>query len=576
MSLVVAFFILINILLAPALAIYPRLLQNPLTACAIPIVSGLLSFGIASTLISFHCYSTWLVNLISALFILIAIFRCIHFFRNNSCIWSYHDLYLLTVNFILLLPLITITYFSAFSTNDEIYSWGMWALQHYRNEAPSYMLNGSVYPQLFPILMSYCFKLIGNVEFQAAVKLTFLIFPLTIMQVIAASSKKFTRVLLFYIILIFCSVFPWDFYAFYSKAYADPLMIASLITSITFFVFYINTSQKHFLWLSVVCGISASLTKQPGLWWSLIVFPSWVTFRMIRLKKMNIVELMAIILMIYPPLLWLAEVNFSVFHNQTVLNASFQHRSLFSQLSHAIWEYFIKTPTILLLVLLAGAAVCKKSIVKVLFFTLVIPYLLMWFLLGAYQLRLGVHVTVLCGLIIAISGGSNFQFHFLNRSKQVLYSLFGISALISFICFIKLNYFNEYDIFPTQGGKTTLNSMYGKDGQFVFSRIYNNLSTKVWIGDPFNYGVLYGHANLLYPDNYFVGHHYELQDLVNDIKFKKPLYIISPGRTPSRFKGLVEQLVKMCPYDLKKVAEGNSQYQFVVYEVNKTLIPACF
>jgi hypothetical protein len=558
---------MVGVFIAPALAIYPRLLQKPLTSCAIPVLSAMLVFCLTSICISFNVYCQQTAITLILIFVLMAIIRTYHFCYHFQMHWTVVDGYFALANGLIMLPLCVLTYFSAFTTNDEVYSWGLWAFQHYHSLQPSYQFTGAVYPQLFPVVMSFCFKLLGSMSYQASVKLALLLFPFTALTLIASMSSVSTKSFPYYLCIVLLSVFPGDYYAFYSKAYADPMMMTSLLASVAFLIRFRSTQLYEYLWLSVCCGVTASLTKQPALWWVLCVFPgiSLIGFHQSR----DIRHVLAGILMAYPAGVWLISTHYGFIHNSGVTHASFANRTYLSQLYYAIDTYFVHQPTVLLLYLLTFFAIRQHRFLQILFFFLIVPYTFMWFMWGAYALRLGVHCTYLCGLFISASLYQD-NFTLLLSRRQLLILTMGLNLWL-----IKTG-FSAYHLplsasYPLQGERTVLSSLY--QDEFVFEHILDR-QVKVWVGDAFNYGVLYGHAALFYPGNQYLSG-LSVEELQHELTQFRPDYLIDPGKAPNVYGRAVTELIHLCPQLFSEKAKGNQFYRFVVYRLNLSALDVC-
>ena len=190
--------LLLCVFIAPALALFPRLILNPLTASAIPTISILIVDVIASGLIFLKCYQQNIILWITGFLILLAVGRLFHQKTNVGESHLMPPLFLLNIG--LVLPLVAISGFSAFMSNDALASWNYWALHYYHQQTP----NTLGYPPFFSLLLSYCYKLLGNTEYQGAVKATLIVFPLTMLNAIACSLKKLVP----YLIIISICIIP--------------------------------------------------------------------------------------------------------------------------------------------------------------------------------------------------------------------------------------------------------------------------------------------------------------------------------------------------------------------------------
>src|SRR5262249_52430862 len=147
-------------------------------------------------------------------------------------------------------------------------------------------------------------------DYQGAVKVLLAAFPLTMMNAIGFTSKKTKNLLLPYLVIVCVSVFPgflnFTFYSFYAIGYADPLLAAAIAVSLMLLLHYCsNPLKKEYLFFAVLCGITASLSKQPGLLWCYMGFPALLITKAFVHKKIDKFEIAALLLLFIPAAIWL-------------------------------------------------------------------------------------------------------------------------------------------------------------------------------------------------------------------------------------------------------------------------------
>src|SRR5690606_19126417 len=144
-------------------------------------------------------------------------------------------------------------------------------------EAIDFSHTSATYPQLFPKVLSFCYKLLGDIELQLPVKGLLIVFPFTILNAWAISHKKFNlRQMISYGLLLIFVVFLVNLKQFFNDGYADPVMTAALVLSCAYFFKSLKPSieQNTYLILTVACALIATASKQPALLWSLFALPS--------------------------------------------------------------------------------------------------------------------------------------------------------------------------------------------------------------------------------------------------------------------------------------------------------------
>jgi hypothetical protein len=289
------------VLIFPALALFPTLIRPPLLATSLPIVSILVVNTIGFFLFHFKLYTHHLVLLITIFLFLSGIYRSLQYFRKHSLAWDKSYLYILLINVSILLPLIAFCGLSSFRTNDALASWNYWALHFYHGEVPDTI----GYPPFFPMFIAYCYKILGNTDYQGVVKVLLVAFPLTMINAIAFASAKTKNFNIFYLLLACICVFPrfltFSFYGFHAIGYADSLLAAAISASLILMLKYLaDPAKKEYLFFAICCGITASLSKQPGLLWCFSAMPALIIAKNITQKRFEKLDWIALFILFIP------------------------------------------------------------------------------------------------------------------------------------------------------------------------------------------------------------------------------------------------------------------------------------
>ena len=88
--------------------------------------------------------------------------------------------------------------FDGFQHADEIYSWNFWAKKIYLNQVVSFEHN-SPYPLALPSFIAFCYKFIGNIDYQLPIKFTFSIICISTVFTIYTFANTKTKVGLFFV-----------------------------------------------------------------------------------------------------------------------------------------------------------------------------------------------------------------------------------------------------------------------------------------------------------------------------------------------------------------------------------------
>lgn len=569
--------------LSPALALFPNLIISARTAIAIPFVSAFIIVLLKIFLASFDMFSHDVVLIFSIVFFIAATYRVFNISKKSQFDWSEQHISIYVFNFLIIIYYFAKLGTNSFASNDEIYSWNMWAVQHYLGEVIDYYYTKSPYPQFFPILISYCYKILGSIELQLPVKSLLAIFPFCLLTTIGIAPKESnSKNISLYYLLMTLLVFGIGIGKKFDDGLPDPLMASALIVSVFLFIQYLeNTGRIFLLWMSAICGIVALYSKQPALLWAIISFPLIAINSILRNKQSKIILLPAIIMMLFG-LLWISGEGSGFQNNPGVIGTSLHGRNIGQQLLFAANRYFIQNPLILLLLLSSYISVARSKKYVDIFYLLVIPSLLMWFIFGAYSLRLGIHVVSLAALLLAASNYNlpflgfhkileNIGLFFQKKKKYFFSVVFFVSVIVSVLSINKSmrKIGNGFDLY--KGGRNTISKFFGEDAEFIYNNIYDRSDILLWIPSNYIYGIFYGHNNVMRPD-YDNVQKYSIETLISEIEKNYPDYLFYSGPRVAYGPGsdlLYELAENQCPSLFEKIAGPQNKYGYIVYKLRK-------
>lgn len=583
--------LLLLVYLAPALALYPKLILNSRTVVAIPFISIGIIAVVQGVLAATGSYSHLIVTGISIVLLLTAVARLtLMFKRRNALVFYWPDTHRLLLLFSLLLGIYWAAQLgsTSFDTDDEIYSWNMWALQHYQNEAIDYYYTGAPYPQLFAILISYCYKLLGSVELQLPVKAMFAIFPVALWGAIAVAPKEASIANAIRSTVIMLLLFA-ALGKFFGVGLADPLMAASLVVAIFLFMQYtVSPEHRELLVFSVVCATVAFYAKQAGLIWALFSMPAIALIATLK-RQLPPVTLIGAGVLLALGLIWVFGVGSEFQNNQGVVSASQEGRSTFEQLLFAIKKHCTEQPLVPLFLAAGVFSVLRVRRHRDILIFFLLPALLAWLLYGAYNLRLGIHVVALSALLLAASnyplpaifGGGDLPRVERFISRYALIFAIMVPLLIATATIYQINknlkiYGNQFS--PYIAGKNTIARFFGKDAEFVFKELYDRPDLLLWVPSDYIYGVFYSHTPMMRPDLHKTPQ-YNVAMLFEDIKLRRPNYLFDAGQWVdySPASGLLRELAEQqCTYLFERVVRRN-KYGYVIYRLHNddALIEQC-
>ncbi len=573
--------LIIGVYFAPAIAIRPKMAFHPAELAFAPFLSILLVF-VAQTILSITgLYQPIVAQALTGLVVLIAASR-LHKVSGEApkeSSWGGADRTILLTNLALCLFVGGRLLAHGFDSNDEIYSWNMWAVQHFFGDKIDYFYTQAPYPQFFPKVLSYCYMVLGGIEHQAAVKVGLVVFPFAALSIIGAAGDNKTQwyVSLHFILAAFL-IFVLDFKSIFEVGMPDGLMASAVLTSALFLMkFWENEGEEKYLIYSSVCAVVAVLAKQPGLLWGLFSLPALLIVGV--LQRRNSWKALVYAL---PPIItgvaWLLTEGQSFHDNEGVISRSFESRGMLDQIAYSTQEWLGGEPAVTLLLVLS-IYVCfraKSGLSLLIFF--VVPSLLTWFLFASYDFRAGAAAIAVAALLIAhgnyglrkkqtvIAGISASK----TRRRIILGALFIICASGAAKSFINLKQnHNDYSV-----GRTDLNNLlvlYGDEAPLIHSLILTNRDVTLWTPTNYVYGVFYGRINVIRP-----GYHkgYNARALISDLRKYEPDFVTDSGKVPfgPGGKALNRLIKKVCPSMFNRIAGPDNKLRLSFYEIDKEIL----
>lgn len=582
----------------PALAIFPFLIRQTHTAIAIPVLSSLIIVFLVTLLKAWGLFNQHVVIGITVCLFIMAIFRMKAVNFSGFKIKPAHQL--IFFNFLLMLPFFVKLGTHGFDQGDEIYSWNFWGIQHYLNLPPDFEHTGAPYPQFLPKLLAYQYQLMGNIDYQLPIKCLLGLFSFTLLNVFAvAYSHQSSSSKIKYVIIVLWLVFGIGLQHFFNDGYADPIMSASLVMSVYFaWLAYKNTQphiQNKYWMLSVATALVSAYAKQPGLLWLGFILPLGYILSDYSLRFKHKFKLIIFILLTTGmAFLWMFTEGKQFQQNGGVIGASLQNRDTYTHIKYLAQFYIIEQPMLGVFLILSTIGLIRyifltqktahKRFVLFIFSLLILPYLILWFTFGAYQLRLGQHVIALLGLLVILSGyrglflfNSGFNFFakkFKNelihiKTKFIYLGLIFISILGSLI----IGYKQEYKVMKNMswqdGGLRTVQFYFSDVPKAIIDKIYKNQNILLWVPTRYLYGMFYGHTPVTMPTE----QNWTIKNLIQD----KPNYVITASKeiTGALWVDRLDNIIKSCPVAFKQMNMGDNRYRYIIYQIDNQALPHC-
>lgn len=560
------------VFIAPAIALAPQLLRRPATAIAIPLVSILCVTLCTDLLSTMGLFNSSIVFSLSLLAAALAIGRLVAQDKVfDSAAWTTEIKALLFINLLITIPYAVKIGTTAFDTDDEIYSWHFWALQWFHNLPISFTHTAAPYPQAFPKLIAWCYQIVGDTELSLPVKSTLFILPLTMLNAIAVAVAPKVRELGWsYFGLMIWLVFICNWQKYFDYAYAEPLMCASIVASAALLIVGARSGEYKTYWpLAVAMALLGAWSKQAALVWSMASLPAILLI--INRSRFTFALAAA---SIAGSLWWVLGEGASFTNNGGVIGASMQDRGIFEQLMLSIKRYLIEMPQVALLYGLAIYAARKDKLLKLILLLFVLPATLLWFVFGAYQLRLGLHVVALLAVVVAAGGlpvlcriepviSRLKEF----RSKTARLSLSALSIAFAVGVYQSSPVYKIGAAYP--GSLVALHKYFDKDIDLVMDKLYNGHEGAILSASSYVHGLFYTRSPLAWPSKLESDVSFDYNDLVKDIKLSGANYVITSGRIRQGeiFNQVVYRAAAEHPELLKEMTTADNRHGYRIFQV---------
>lgn len=482
------------------------------------------------------------------------------------------------VLFIFAIALIRLS-ISGFDEDDEIYSWNMWAIQHFSGQLADFKFTVAPYPQLFSYWIGGLYQAMGGYTFQSLPR-AFLSLPTLILAASLAITMKAHswKSSVFISIVIFFALAP--VIAWMARGLADPLMSAAMVLSaLALYRYYQDPKDLHSLIIALVAAVISALTKQAGIFWACVSIPIFVIFGVYKWNWPRVGLIYCAIAMV-GALIWPALIAPTFINNHGVVAASTEGRTVAQQMLFSFKEYILIRPYFIAIYAVVIWALFKAAFVRVAFVVAVLPMLLLWFQFGAYSLRLGIHVVGLSALLATIGYSQIMRPGNLenldktekkNDGRKIFISTFAITILYLFGLFlgvIKVAEATAVDLFD--GAKTTIGTQWRAEGVPIFERVMRENET-IWVASSYAYGALYGRANLIEPQS---SNQSPTQETLSAELLKSGAhYVIYSELIPMPpYTDMIKTLISQCPDAFEPLLGPDNQKQFRLFKLNSKFL----
>ena len=460
---------------------------------------------------------------------------------------------------------------TGFSRHDEIYSWGMWAVQHALGQSIDLHYTGAAYPQLFSYEISSIFLAQGthipHFFAKLIVGLPSLIIIIVLGDFTARSQKSWINwSTLFLSLSAIFSIFSLLYWA-----YADPLASALLLTSLALLLQY-SQGPKHFhlIVLASLCALAASLTKQPGLVWCFVSLPAMGLYGVWRLGWKKSILAPCLSAMIFAAI-WPFYLAPTFTSNHGVLEIVKNNGGVIASFIKSSFSYIFKNPDLGLILISPLIFACKNKPIRHLWVFFVLPYLLIWFIFGSYEKRHGIHVILISALLVnyALTQGQQIKNANFNIPEQKILRLNAWLPWAS-LCLITSSilwaYIQNSDRLR-DGNRAIFISQFGDDSVNIFDDITTN-RLPIFVASNYQYGIFFNRTTI---------HRFDAWDNeVSAARLKKFLissqsaYIFTSGNwTFGPYEKKIEELLKKCPSSFQLSKNSAAEPQLSIYKIHQ-------
>lgn len=577
-------FLVVFLYFVPALALVPRFAFNPRTAATLPFISILAITITQRLLVASGHFSQQAVLIVIGLFFIIAVVRLLITKKEELNTWKRNHLVILGAIVVTSLPLIVNLGLTGFQFNDEIYSWNYWARQFYLGENIDFSYTRAPYPLLLSAFLSFCYKSLGNLDYQLPIRFTFVLIYISTVFVLSTFAKTKKEIGIFILSFVFLFLLI-NLVHRYGNVLADPLMSGFLVSAYALLfstVEYNSKLRTNLIIVSALLVSAATFTKQAAIPWTMIFFPCTAYFFIQKNKTNSKLAQFSLFVPILAPFLWYLLEGRGFTNNESVIKASLGDRGYLEQLVFSTTKYMTEQPFLVVFLVIVFFVLFHKTNIhkKILSFSIFVATLI-WLIFGAYSVRLFMHVLLIGWLVILYYGMEIFLKNNLINRAAVFATNKRIITVLG-ILFVGLtirtadkrakdldNITNILD-----GGQVQARYLLGKSGAKQYRWIRYGDDGKIWLSTPYLYGVFYGLTDVYRRTNSS-----KKQIVTSIIKEKiDKLYLLDKkskvinGSTNHNMRQLIE---KDCSRAFTRVDTAENRMKATLYIINREVIEEC-
>ncbi|MBN9405041.1 MAG: hypothetical protein J0I00_06425 [Burkholderiales bacterium] len=463
----------------------------------------------------------------------------------------------------------------AFSWHDEIYSWNLWAIEHWERKPYDRYYTQASYPQLFAYWLASIYGAQGGFVSQLAPRLSVSI-PLILLMATAISfwprGLSQRQTVLCGLVIVWMVTRSWGDVRL---GYADPLMAAALVLSIACFVVYTHDRGAQWWWMSIIAAMISALTKQPAVLWAcgslpLLALVGW------RWKQWP-PSVVAITFLEAALIAWATFVLMpEVTNNQGVYAAGLQDRGVWGTFAYSIDRYFIKKPDIPLVLIASWWSVRRVPLWHLAWWITLAPMIGLWFTLGSYEMRQGLHVIWIAGIFLLIGLNYRWKPDLKQLPSKGPTNTKTISCTIALILALGTSIAwraRQTDFDLQDGQKMAFTRQMKMQGATEFFENVVTNGAHVFVTSNYSWGLFYGRTSVFRIEH--GSKVWTAESLRDFLLINRIDYAISSGDYAiGPYSSLLMKLVRLCPDSMPEVLRSY-EGRFGVFQIDRNSLTSC-